>query len=99
MSTQLESTLDADKQAELVSLRAERAAEAEDAYRDFVVAVSAGQRFDDIAGEAILSAARKSHDDFQRDLRQLNDLANQRAFLEMTYVAMTDALASRLQTQ
>jgi hypothetical protein len=99
MSTQLESTLDADEHAELVSLRAERAAEAEDAYRDFVVAVSAGERLDDIAGEAILSAARMSHDDFQRDLRQLNGLLNQRAFMVMTYVATTDALASRLQAQ
>jgi hypothetical protein len=64
-----------------------------------VVAVSAGERLDDIAGEAILSAARMSHDDFQRDLRQLNGLLNQRAFMVMTYVATTDALASRLQAQ
>jgi hypothetical protein len=40
-----------------------------------------------------------SHDDFQRDLRQLNGLLNHRAFMVMTYVATTDALASRLQTQ
>lgn len=80
---------------ELEHLREEHRAEAEQEYTELVLAAAAGYEIDTLSGEAIISASRRTLEDFTRDLKQLTDLENQRYFTEMTWQTKVDELRHR----
>jgi hypothetical protein len=75
---------------ELESLRVEQREVAEQQYTDLVHAAADGLELDTISAEAILSAARRSPEDFIQDLRKLTGVRQRRTFSEMVWQAKFD---------
>lgn len=75
---------------ELESLRIEQREESESKYLELVLAAADGMDLEANSAEAILSAARRSADEFMTDVRKLTGVRRQRAFSEMVWQAKID---------